>query len=327
LGDSGTLPLAIDGIFDQAGALVVVIRVAEGADKAKTKSNIIGGVDAATGKRKGIQVLLDANAVVKVQPRILIAPEFSQEQAVLTELDSIAHRLRAVVIADGPNTNDADAISYRQKFGSKRIMIVDPWVKVWDTKTSKEINQPASSRVAGEIVQSDNERGFWFSPSNREINGITGTVRAIDFTLGDVNSRANLLNEKQVTTIVQQDGYRTWGNRTCSSDVKWAFLSVVRTADLIEDSIQRAHLWAVDRNITKNYVDAVLDGVNGYLAHLVAIGALIGAEAWADESLNTATQIKAGKVTFDFKFTPPYPAEHITFRSHLVDDYIKEIFK
>ena len=24
-------------------------------------------------------------------------------------------------------------------------------------------------------------------------------------------------------------------------------------------------------------------------------------------------------------FTPPYPAEHITFRSHLVNDYLTEI--
>ena len=28
---------------------------------------------------------------------------------------------------------------------------------------------------------------------------------------------------------------------------------------------------------------------------------------------------------FNFDFTPPYPAEHIIFRSHLVDDYLEEI--
>ena len=27
----------------------------------------------------------------------------------------------------------------------------------------------------------------------------------------------------------------------------------------------------------------------------------------------------------NFDFTPPYPAEHIIFRSHLVDDYLEEI--
>jgi phage tail sheath protein FI len=30
-------------------------------------------------------------------------------------------------------------------------------------------------------------------------------------------------------------------------------------------------------------------------------------------------------VFFDVEFTPPFPAEHITFRSKLVNDYIEEI--
>src|SRR5450830_540802 len=45
---NGTLPEAIDGIYDQAKAQVVVVRVAEGQTAAATKSAIIGGVDGAT---------------------------------------------------------------------------------------------------------------------------------------------------------------------------------------------------------------------------------------------------------------------------------------
>ncbi|MBM3273244.1 phage tail protein, partial [Candidatus Kaiserbacteria bacterium] len=47
LGSTGTLPMAIDGLFDQVGALVVVIRVAEGATDAETQSHVLGGVDEA----------------------------------------------------------------------------------------------------------------------------------------------------------------------------------------------------------------------------------------------------------------------------------------
>ena len=43
LGETGTLPAAIDGIFDQAGAVVVVIRVEEGSDEDATIGNIMGG--------------------------------------------------------------------------------------------------------------------------------------------------------------------------------------------------------------------------------------------------------------------------------------------
>ena len=187
--------------------------------------------------------------------------------------------------------------------------------------------QPASARVAGIIARSDNERGFWWSPSNQKIYGISGSSRAIDFTLGDSNARANLLNESEVSTIIHQDGYRLWGNRTCSSDPKWAFLSVRRTADMIHESLQRAHLWAVDQNISRNYVSSVVESVNAYMRHLKEIGAILGGECWADPELNTPENLAAGKVYFDFDFTPPAPAEQITFRSHLVDNYFEEVVK
>ena len=326
LGKTGTLPWSIDGIFDQAGAQVVVIRVAEGADEAATKSNIIGGIDDETGARLGLQAFLDARGVVKVRPRILVAPGFSHELAVGTEMVALAERMKAVCIFDGPNTTDADAISYRENYGSDRAYIVDPWVKVWDTVANAEAILPASPRVAGLISKMDNDRGFWWSPSNQVINGIIGTSRSVDFELSDTNCRANYLNENEVTTIVHEEGYRLWGNRSCSTDPKTAFLCVRRTADMIAESILYAHLWAVDRGITKTYLEDVRDGVRAYLRHLKKVGAVLGGDCWVDEELNTPDQISQGIVYWDYDFTPVYPAEHLVFRAHLVDDYIADLF-
>ena len=144
--------------------------------------------------------------------------------------------------------------------------------------------------------------------------------------MGDANSSANLLNEDNVATIIRQNGFRLWGNRTLSADAKFAFLSVVRTADMIGESLLANHLWAVDRGITKQYVDEVREGVRAYLRGLVALGAIAGGDCWLDPELNTPENIAAGKVFWDFDFTPSYPAENMTFRSHLVNDYIAEIF-
>ena len=405
----GTLPKALDAILDQIGAVVIVVRVEEGEDEAGTLANIMGGVNASTGKYEGVHALLGAESVVGYSPRILCVPGFTHTRvqdgvtaitignggsgyttaptvtltggggsgataeatvsggvitkitvtnngmgyttaptvaitggngtgatatasvgvaanAVVSELLGIANRLRAVIIADGPNTNDADAIAYRKDFGSKRVYVVDPKVLVLD-EDGTTITDWASPRVAGLIARIDNERGFWWSPSNQEIYGIQGTARTIDFTLGDTSSRANLLNENEVTTIIRQDGFRLWGNRTTSADPKWAFLCVVRTADIINDSLLRAHLWAVDRGITKQYVNDVIEGVNAYLRNLVSLGAILGGTCWADPDLNTADQIADGKVYFDFDFTAVYPAEHIIFRSQLTNDYISEVFE
>ena len=95
---------------------------------------------------------------------------------------------------------------------------------------------------------------------------------------------------------------------------------------MINESILVNHLWAVDRGITKNYVTDVTEGVNAYLRSLVHKGAILGGECWIDPDLNTADQMAQGKIVFDFSFTPVYPAEHITFRSHLTNDFITEIF-
>ncbi len=328
LGATGTLPMAINGIFDQIGAMVIVMRVEAGEDEAETIANIIGGVDAQTGDYKGVQAFLSAESIVHAAPRILIAPGFThqrpnnQANPVISSMLVIADRLRAVIIADGPNTNDQDAITWRNDFGHARVYVVDPWVKIF---TGHEEVVPPSPYVAGLIARSDNENGFWWSPSNQEIYGIVGAARPVDFTLGDANCRANFLNENEVTTIIHQEGYRLWGNRSCANDPKWAFLSVRRTADLINDSLLRAHLWAVDRNITRTYLDDVVESVNSYLAHLKALGAILGGQCYPDPELNTPANIAQGKVYFDFDFTPPYPAERIVFRSHLINDYIKEL--
>lgn len=331
LGLTGTLPAAMDSIFDQAGAVVIVVRVAEGGTDAETLANVIGGTNGTTGEREGMHAWLAAESKVGSAPRILIAPGFTHTRtsgnanAAVAEMVGIAERLRAVIIADGPSTTDADALAYAGDFGSKRIYLVDPRVTKTDDNGAA-VYEWTSPCVAGLIAKSDNERGFWWSPSNQVINGIIGTERSVDFALGDTSARANLLNEGKVATIIRQDGYRLWGNRTLSDDPKWVFLSVVRTADIINDSLLRAHLWAVDRNITKTYVQDVVEGVNAYLRDLQTTGAILGGQCWADPDLNTPDQIAQGKVYFDFDFTPPYPAERITFRSHLVNDYINSVF-
>lgn len=329
--DDGSLPSAIDSILDQAGAIIVVVRVQKETAETATIAHIVGGVNSGTGHYEGVHALLSAESTLGVVPRILIAPGYTHQRPsgnanpVVSELVGIAERLRAVIIADGPNTTDASAFLAAGDFGSSRVYMIDPWVNKTDA-TGAVVTVPASPCVAGLIAKSDNERGFWWSPSNQNINGIIGIGRPVDFALGDANCRANLLNEQGIATIIRQDGYRLWGNRTLTDDTKWIFLSVRRTADIINDSLLRAHLWAVDRNITKTYIQDVTEGVNAYLRYLTNIGAILGGKCWADPDLNTPDQIALGKVYFDFDFTPPYPAEHITFRSHLVNDYITEIF-
>ena len=311
-GSGGTIQDALNHIFDQAGAAVVVVKVAAGADDTATRANVIGTSSA----RTGLWALTSAESVVGVRPRLVIAPTFSSTLAVGSAMEAVATRLRGIAIIAGPNTTDSDAITYATNFGP-RAYVVDPGVQ-WINSAGATVSGGGTSRVAGVIAKSDNDRGFWWSPSNNQILNIVGTSRPVDFTLGDVNASANLLNAANVATVINQNGFRLWGNRCADG----TFLSVRRTADLIEDSIQRAHLWAVDRNITKTYLGDVSESVNGYLRTLKNQGAILGGKCWPDPDLNTPANIAQGVVYFNFDFTPPYPAEHIVFQAILTNSYI-----
>ena len=322
LGTTGTLPQAMDEILDQTTPFIVVVRVATVADAAQQKANVIGGVDANTGVYTGLQALLGAKSITGVEPRILIAPAFSADASVAAELVAMVEKLRAFAYLDGPNTTDAAVIDFVKNFGSRRAEVIDPWVVAFDSATATEVVRAPSAYAAGLRAKMDLEKGFWWSKSNQVIQAMLKTARPIDFKMGEPTTRANLLNKNHVTTIIREGGFRLWGSRTTElNDPKWAFEPVVRTSDLIADSIQRGLMWAVDRPINGAFLEDVAASVNGYIKHLVDIGALIGGHCWVDPEKNAPDQLSQGKAYFQYDFTVPAPAEQIGIDAINVSDY------
>jgi phage tail sheath protein FI len=90
IGATGTLPQAIDAIFDQGGALIVLVRVEHVAAENEQMTKIIGGVDAVTGDFTGIHVFRAAEAECGVSPMILIAPGFTHQRPVARLRDHVA---------------------------------------------------------------------------------------------------------------------------------------------------------------------------------------------------------------------------------------------
>lgn len=327
LGDRGTLRAAYDAAYAQGISTMIVVRVAEGANAAATLSAVAGSASAQTGA----YALLVAETLTGQTPRILAAPGFtsngtpSQAQPAVASLLSVAQRLRAVVIADGPNTTEADAITDRGNYGSDRLYIVDPAVRALDVVTDEIVTRPASAFVAGVLSATDATKGFWWSPSNRVISGILGTSRPIDFAISDPETQANRLNEAEVATIIRKDGFRLWGNRSTAADPLWAFLPVRRTADMVYESIEAALLWAMDRPFSEQLLRDIRDSVQAYLNSLRVRGAILGGRVWIDPELNSAADLAAGKLTIDFDIEPPAPLEHLTFRAQRNGSYYEEL--
>jgi phage tail sheath protein FI len=325
-GADSAITKACQAIFVRAKAVIVGCGVATVSEAAAQTSAIIGGV-LADGKRTGLQGLLDGKSKFNAQPRLLIAPKHTATLAVATALDALAGKLRAIAIIDGPGTTDEAAMDYADNFGSKRVFMVDPGVQFWDNVASATVDAPASAWAAGMFAYTDSEYGFWASPSNKEMVGITGTTRPVEFLDGDETCRANLLNNANITTIIRDDGYRLWGNRTMSSDAKWSFVTRVRTMDIVMDAILAGHKWAVDRSITKTYVKDVTDGLQSFMRDLKNQGAIINFEVYADTELNTASQLSQGKVYWNIRFTDVPPAENPNFRVEVTDQWITEVLE
>ncbi|MDN4515406.1 phage tail sheath family protein [Pseudomonas sp. 2,4-D] len=326
-GPASAVTKACQAIYARSKAVIVATGVAKGADAAAQTTAVIGGVQA-NGKRTGLQALLDGKSRFNAQPRLIIAPKHSATQAVATAIDSIAGKLRAIGIIDGPGTTDEAATTYAKLFGSKRLYMVDPGVQLWDTTSGASgatVDAPASAWVAGVFAYTDSEYGFWSSPSNKEFVGITGTTRAIEYLDGDETCRANLLNNANIATIIRDDGFRLWGNRTLSSDSKWAFVTRVRTMDMVMDAILYGHKWAVDRGITSTYIRDVTEGLQAFMRDLKAQGAIINFEVYADPVLNTASQLEQGKVYWNIRFTDVPPAENPNFRIEVTNQWLTEV--
>jgi phage tail sheath protein FI len=300
LGADTYLGKALEAIFKQSGALVVVVN--DGGE---------GGGDATSFT--GIYALKRAQAALGYTPRIIVAKTPDTD---IEDIKSVCDSCRAIAIVGIPETTATDATQWMEDNANDRVY------GLWPSVNGGEDPAPY---VAGVLAKSDNDKGFWWSPSNQEVFGINSLDYPVDFQLGDTTSLANVLNEGKVTTFIRQGGFRVWGNLTGSIDAKWQFLSVRRTADIINDSILYNHLWAVDRNITRTYLEDVSDGVNNYLSTLTNLGAIIGGKCWPDPALNSPDQIALGKVYFNFEFTPPYPAQTVTFRSILTNDYLSEL--
>jgi len=310
-GTTGTLRQALEAIADQGSPIVIVVRVAVGADAAATTANVLGGMVA--GKYTGMQALLAAEAQLGIRPRILGAPGLDTE-VVTNKLLTITKLLRGFAYAscDGVTTVGA-AIAFAQGFNARELMLIWPEATGWKGQ--------GVATALGRRAMIDQEIGWHKSLSNVPIAGVSGLTADVHFDIRDMSTDAGLLNEGQVTTIVRMNGYRFWGNRTTSDEPQWAFETAVRTSQAIQDAIAETLASFIDKPMTEGLVRDIEETVNAKLAQWVAEGRLIGGRCWFDSAANPAAQLAAGKLVIDYDFTPVAPLEGLQLNQRITDKY------
>lgn len=320
-GVKGTLAAALQAIADQAKPVTVVVRVAEGETEAETTSNIIGTTDE-NGQYTGMKALLSAQTELAVKPRILGVPGLDNLE-VATALASICQQLRAFgyVTAYGCKTI-SEAMLYRENFSQRELMVIWPDFVAWNTTANASETAWATARALGLRAKIDNDTGWHKTLSNVGVNGVTGISASVFWDLQQVGTDADLLNQAEVTTLIRKDGFRFWGNRTCSDDPLFAFENYTRTAQVIADTMAEAHMWANDKPMTPTLVKDIIAGINAKLREMVTAGYLIGGSCWYDDTANDKDTLKAGKLFIDYDYTPVPPLEDLTLRQRITDSYL-----
>lgn len=337
-----TIPQALQSIFDQGAGIVIVINV---FDPAKHKSvadvtigDINGGVDALTGKRTGMKAFENCYSLFGYFPKTIIAPIFCEETAVVAQMKAICDKIRAIGLVDAPiGTTVQEAITGRGPEGtinfntsSDRIILCYPHLKVYDSESDSNILQPYSQRLAGVIAAKDINKGYHWSPSNTEINGIVGVEKQLTSMINDPTSEVNTLNEAGIVTVFNSygSGFRTWGNRSAAfpaSTHPTNFINVRRTADILHESVEYSMLQFIDFPIDNGLIDSISESVNAFIRTLIGRGALIDGKCYYNPDKNPVTEIANGHLLFDVEFMPPTPAERITFESFIDIELLKSL--
>lgn len=318
-GDGGTLGPVLTAIGDQASPIVVVVRVEEGADQAGTDANVIGATDG--NLYTGLQALLAAPTSLGVKPQIIGAPDLDS-QPVVEEMVTIAKKLRGFVYcgakgADGatPAISEAEAITYRGNFAHRELMVIWP-----DTAKS---GGDIVARALGMRAQIDEAIGWHKTISNVPMAGVTGLEFDVHFDLTDPSTAAGLLNASQVTTVIRQNGFRLWGNRTCADDQQpdFAFESAVRTSQALQAIIEQIVAPYLDQPMTSALIKDILETGNARFRQLAVQGSIIGAEMFFDADQNDPQALAQGRPTFRIQFTPVAPLENPNVDLVITDFY------
>lgn len=326
-GKKGTLSASLQAIADQSKPVIVVVRVADGtandpeAAKAETISNIIGTTDE-NGQYTGMKALLTAKTVTGVKPRILGVPGLDSLE-VATALGSVCQRLRAFgyINAWGCKTV-SEAMEYRENFSQRELMVIHPDFLAWDTTANATTTAWATARALGLRAKIDQETGWHKTLSNVGVNGVTGVSIPVSWDLQEQATDANLLNQAGVTTLIRNDGFKFWGNRTCSDDPLFLFENYTRTAQVLADTMAEAHAWAMDKPITATLIRDIVAGINAKFRKLKNDGYIVDGACWYDPDSNDVSTLKVGQLVIDYDYTPVPPLENLTLRQRITDKYL-----
>lgn len=319
-GTTGTFARTLRAIADWGRSIGVVYRVAEG--EGDTPEEI--AADRETKVVAGVQALRMAEQVVAVRPAIFAAPGLDTP-AVAAALGVLAGQLGGFAYAAAQGATPAEVHTYRQTFGQKELMLIDGDFTAFDVTAEDEVTSFATARAVGARAYLDGTpESYAKTISNVPVPGVTGIVAPRSWDLNSADTEMGLINGADVTGLIQRNGLRFWGNRTCSAVPQFAFESAVRTAQALTRMEQDQLLPFIDKPLRKSLIVDLIESLNAAGRREVRSGRLIGIEYYLAEG-NTPDQLAAGKLRIGRKFTPCAPLEDLGIEAVITDEFYVDV--
>ena len=168
---------------------------------------------------------------------------------------------------------------------------------------------------------------FTKSISNVAISTVDGISYPRTWDLEDPDTEVGYLNANEVTSLIQHEGFRFWGNRTCSDDPRFAFETTTRTAQFLLDTIIAGCFPFTDKPLTPILARDNIDSINAKLRQFVAKGWLIGASCWYNEEINNPQDLSQGIMYIDYDYTPVPTLENLFLNQRITDRYLVDFSK
>lgn len=299
-----------------------------------TESDIIGEVN--ESERTGIHAITYIYSQGGVVPSLVLAPKWSKNKAVHDAMIAAAHKLNgkfyAFALSDLPfkymkggaeQTVDtiAKAIDAREALGFTEESEKTAWPMGQKTVLDTAKRYHLSTIMAVTAQQTDAQTGGipYHSPSNKPVDLNGFYIAEKDTQPLYEEEQLNELNAKGITTIVNRGGsWRLWGPHTAAydfygkTDERAIFDVSMRMLYFCINGFMVRNMDAIDGNLTKNEVDAILNTENGVMDSYVQGGALLYGNVNFVPSENPVENMVTGDFVFNLLVTTPKVIKSIT---------------
>lgn len=303
-------------------------------------ADIIGGIDAKTGKKTGLELIAEMFPRFRIVPGSILAPRFSEDSVVAVSMSAKATGInglfRALALADVP-TDKAPYYTGVPEYKERNNLTSENLVVCWPRIALGERIYHISTQLTGRmsLTDSDNGNSPHVSPSNKQafmdravVVGADGAV-VEEVWLGlDEN---NYLNGQGIVTVSNFDGgWKFWGNRTgcypSNTDPKDAFIPIRRFMNWYQNTFILTYFSQVDGPITKRFIERILKSEQIRLDGFTARGIINGGRISYQSDENPLTDVMDGLLRFHLWLSPPPPARSIEGIFEFDPTYLEALF-